>query len=186
VVADDLAKRFRGLIFKLPEHSDHPARISTDRLLKDCKITRTRRSGPGGQHRNKVESAVVIQHLPSAVVAEANERRSQKENRDEAIFRLRCNLAIAVRTAFASAECSKLWQSRVRGGKISVNQYHDDFPALLSEALDVMQKYDFDAKSAAAFLKITVSQLLKFLKVDRRAFAILNETRSQAGLKPYN
>jgi hypothetical protein len=67
-----------------------------------------------------------------------------------------------------------------------VNQYHDDFPALLSEALDVMQKYDFDAKSAAAFLKITVSQLLKFLKVDRRAFAILNKARSQAGLKPYN
>ncbi|MCY2992774.1 MAG: peptide chain release factor-like protein [Planctomycetota bacterium] len=52
----------------------HPAALAIDQLLRECQIVRTRRSGPGGQHRNKVETAVVITHLPSGVKGEASER----------------------------------------------------------------------------------------------------------------
>ena len=57
-----------------------------------------RRSGPGGQHRNKVSTAVVITHRPTGVRAEANERRSQAENHREAVRRLRVRLAVEVRS----------------------------------------------------------------------------------------
>ena len=36
----------------------HPAALPFDALLKECEVRRLRRSGPGGQHRNKVETAV--------------------------------------------------------------------------------------------------------------------------------
>ena len=58
----------------------HPAALSPEELLHQCRARRTRRSGPGGQHRNKVETAGVLTHAPTGVQAEANERRSQAEN----------------------------------------------------------------------------------------------------------
>jgi protein subunit release factor B len=44
--------------------------------------------GPGGQHRNKVESGVRLTHRPSGVVVSASERRSQAANREMAFDRL--------------------------------------------------------------------------------------------------
>ena len=72
----------------------HPAALPDDDLLSICNETRTRRGGPGGQHRNKVETAVVLQHRPTGLNAEANERRSQADNRRVALQRLRLRLAI--------------------------------------------------------------------------------------------
>src|SRR4051812_33083495 len=106
----------------------HPAALPPDDLLRQCGMRRTRRSGPGGQHRNKVETAVILTHAPTGVQAEANERRSQAENLRMALFRLRVNVALEVRQPDASFP-SPLWQSRCRGGRIVVSGEHDDFPA---------------------------------------------------------
>src|SRR5262249_15351793 len=67
----------------------HPAALPVEELLADCDVRRTRRSGPGGQRRNKVETAVTIVHRPTTISAEASERRSQAENCTLALFRLR-------------------------------------------------------------------------------------------------
>src|SRR6266550_7485843 len=110
----------------------HPAALPPETLLADCEVERTRRGGPGGQHRNKVETAVVIEHRPTQISAQAGERRSQEENRQEALFRLRLKLAIEVRRLLEPAYSpSELWLSRCRQGKVSINPRHDDFPALL-------------------------------------------------------
>ncbi len=58
-------------------------------LARDCEMTFTRASGPGGQHRNKTETAVRVVHLPTGTVAMATEERSQSRNRDRAFERLR-------------------------------------------------------------------------------------------------
>ncbi len=56
---------------------------------EDLKIEFYRGSGPGGQHRNVTESGVRIRHLPTGIVVQASERRSQAQNRELALERLR-------------------------------------------------------------------------------------------------
>lgn len=162
----------------------HPARLSMEELARDCEVTRTRRGGPGGQHRNKVETAIVITHLPSQLRGEAGERRSQAQNQEVAWQRLRVNLALACRSEEdAAAAPSALWQTRQRGGKLAVSAEHDDFPALLAEALDVLANGDWDAPRAAQQLAVTTSQLVKFLQLEPRAIGKLNEVRRERGQK---
>lgn len=162
---------------------DHPAALAENELLKHCTLRRGRRSGPGGQHRNKVETAVVITHEPSGIQGEAGERRSQAENRRAALFRLRVNLALHIRgDASPTRTPSGLWQSRVSGGKISVNPRHGDFPALLAEALDCIGAHAWDVKAAAEQLGCSTSQLVRFLQGEPRALAQVNRMRRERGL----
>lgn len=158
----------------------HPAAISIDALLAQCEVRRQRRSGPGGQHRNKVETAIVLVHEPSGIRAEATERRSQAANLKVAIQRLRVRLAIEVRQPIASR--SKLWQSRVSSGQITVSAGHEAFPTLLAEALDAIAECEFDCKGAAALLDCSSSQLVKLLKLEPDALSHVNEQRKHREL----
>ncbi|XP_073390610.1 uncharacterized protein [Physcomitrium patens] len=70
----------------------------TDRELQaQCRVETLRSSGPGGQHRNKTESAVRLLHLPTGLVSFAAEDRSQHKNRTKAFKRLREVIAVTVR-----------------------------------------------------------------------------------------
>jgi protein subunit release factor A len=62
----------------------------TDResLERDCDVEYFIASGPGGQHRNKVETGVRLIHRPSGIRVTATERRSQQANREMAFERM--------------------------------------------------------------------------------------------------
>lgn len=163
--------------------STHPSAQSEERLLADCEVRRQRRSGPGGQHRNKVETGVVLVHRPSGVRAEATERRSQAENRAVAIQRLRVLLALHVRTDPLPGP-SDLWRSRLRGGRIEVATSHIDFPTLLAEALDVLFSQELAIAESARRLGCSSSQMVRLMEREPRALAFVNAERQRRGLRP--
>lgn len=59
-----------------------------DALEQACDMEFFVAGGPGGQHRNKVETAVRLTHRPSGIIVTATERRSQSANRDAAYERM--------------------------------------------------------------------------------------------------
>jgi len=160
---------------------DHPACLEIEKLAADCEIKRTRASGPGGQHRNKVETAIVVKHISTGVIGQAGERRSQRENRTVALGRLRVSLAVEVRSGQTSSSPSELWRSRCRGGRINVGRQHFDFACLLAEALDQIESTDFQLAAAAERLGCSTTQLIKLIKMEDKALMLVNRRRQQAG-----
>jgi hypothetical protein len=166
------------------ERWHHPSCLDDEELLMQCEIGRGRSSGPGGQHRNKVETLVILTHRPTGIEAHAGERRSQVENKRVAVRRLRLALATEVREEVPIGEIgSALWRSRRDPeGHVACNPDHHDFPSLLAEALDVIGAAGWDHKKAALRLECTPSQLLKLVRDHPPALVKLNRERQERGM----
>ncbi len=157
--------------------------MAIELLLRECECRRTKRSGPGGQHRNKVETAFIIEHLPTGVIAEANERRSLEQNRQMAIGRLRVRLAATVRSVIEEATpLSEIWRQRTRGGKLVVSDSHEDFAALLAEAIDRLVVHGYQTSEAAKAMGVSTTSLVNLIAKSTEAMTLVNKERAARGM----
>ncbi|MGD9691319.1 MAG: peptide chain release factor-like protein [Phycisphaerales bacterium] len=164
----------------------HPATLPEDALLKDCEVIRGKASGPGGQHRNKVETHVEIRHKPSGITGQAGERRSQNENRKVALRRLRLNLAVGLREPVPRGEIrSEAWRRHADEGtgRVRCSDKSPDFPTLLAEALDVLADSGWEPSEAGLRLGVTGTQLMRLVGKYAPAHVVVNESRLQRGLR---
>lgn len=161
----------------------HPAALPDEELLRACEVERDRTGGPGGQNRNKVETAVYLTHRATGVEAHATERRSQVENKRVALRRLRLALATHFRAPVPiGAIGSPLWRRRRKGERIACNPDHEDYPSLLAEALDAVADAAWEPRRAAVRLEVSTSQLVKLVKDHPPALVHWNAERAKRGL----
>lgn len=87
----------------------------------DCRIDVYRASGAGGQHVNRTESAVRITHLPTNIVVQCQNDRSQHKNREQCLRQLRAKLyeweqqkQLAEKQAVEASKADIGWGSQIR------------------------------------------------------------------------
>lgn len=161
--------------------------LSDDALLAECEVDLYRASGPGGQKRNKISSAVRLRHRPTGLMGNAVEDRSQHVNRARALRRLRHTLALKARGEIdlPSYEPSELLQRYIqKKGGLRVNSKNDDFARVACELLDVLAACDLRVSDAAGNIGLSTANLVKFLFSDPNLWGQVNAMRTAAGLKP--
>jgi hypothetical protein len=162
---------------------------SDDQLIAQCEVDRYRASGPGGQHRNKTESAVRLRHKLTGVSAIGEDSRSQSENKLHAVRRLRSAIALEVRepvvvdgyvpsarlAAFVAAGTAPLGaKTRLTGG----------YWAAIGELLDLIVANNLEIGTSAQLLEISTGALSKLLLHDDAVARVVNDLRRARAMRP--
>lgn len=167
----------------------HPATLSPSQLLDCCGLRTQRRSGPGGQHRNKTSSGVFLHYPPTETTAEATERRSQAENRHVALERLRFRLAVEVRSpspldgSRGPAEETAL-RNQYENHPLKINERNSDKPAVLALLLNDLHVAGGQPSLVSREWGTSTSAIVRFVKSHPAAFAFLNKIRQHHGRLP--
>jgi hypothetical protein len=160
-----------------------------DALIAACDVDRYRASGPGGQHRNKTESAIRLRHSATGISAISEDSRSQAENKQHAVRRLRMAIALAVREPVALDEfrASPRLAALISGGTAPLGaktRTTGEYWAAIAELLDVLVAGQLEIAATAERLGITTGALSKLLLHDDHVARAVNDLRRAKGMRP--
>ncbi len=151
----------------LPEAED----VVVDINEKDLKIDTYRSGGAGGQHVNKTESAIRITHIPTGIVVQCQDERSQIKNRDKAMKVLKTKLNDLYQSQ-ADAEMSKNRKSQVGTGDRSERIRTYNFPqGRVTDHRINMTLYSIDA-----FMNGDIDEMLEALRIADQTARLNAET----------
>jgi hypothetical protein len=154
-------------------------------LLAECEVDTYRASGPGGQKRNKTESAVRMRHRPTGLIVIAEESRSQAENRARALRRMREALALRLRKAVPSEGVPSEVQACIdKRGRLYVGRRDARYLPAAAAVLDVLASLEGSVGETARRLGITTGNLSSFLTGDPNLLTEANRVRASHGLRP--
>ena len=159
---------------------------SDDALIAQCEVDRYRASGPGGQHRNKTESAVRLRHKLTGISAIGEDSRSQAENKLHAVRRLRAALALQIREPALAAPSPRL-AAFVAAGTAPLGartRQTGAFWAAIGELLDLLVGNGLEIGTTAHLLGITTGALSKLLLHDDHVARAVNDLRRASGMRP--
>ncbi|CAH9051090.1 unnamed protein product [Cuscuta europaea] len=169
-------------------------KMSEEQLLRQCEMNTFKSSGPGGQHRNKRESAVRLKHRPTGIVAQAAEDRSQHMNRASALNRLRAQLALKVRNHIdldAYVPPEELLQilpakSSIKGPHFGpkIGPNNANFILGMQALLDLVFAVEGSVSEAAKRLGLSTGALSRLILSDDSLKMAVNEFRASKGMKP--
>ena len=166
-------------------------------LLKDCRIDTYKSSGPGGQRKNKVATAVRLVHQPSGVSAQGQQTRSQGRNKTLALRNLRMHIACACRIPQnldqlaipdKISECFK--RSNRHGApehvkmRLALPCGNWRFWPVAAFLLDVFDTAQGQLSNAAHALGISTANLAAFLRSHRNLLAAAQTIRKAHGHTP--
>jgi hypothetical protein len=159
--------------------------LSNEGLVRECVVETMRASGPGGQHRNKTESGVRVRHVPTGVVAQAFERRSQHENRAVALRRLREQIALEWRRPVEAERYAVTPEvsAILPGNRQRVGPNNERYWAGIAGALDVFVALGCSVSDAAAALGISTGAFSRLLLESPAVGAKVNELRAARGMR---
>jgi hypothetical protein len=167
----------------------HYLLVSDDALIAQCEVDRYRASGPGGQHRNKTESAVRLRHRLTGVTAIGEDSRSQAENKVHAVRRLRSAIALEVREAVTldGFAPSPRLAALVAGGTAPLGErtrQTGEYWAAIGELLDLLVAGGLEIAATAQRLGITTGALSKLLLHDDLVARTVNDLRRARNMRP--
>jgi len=162
---------------------------SDDALIAQCDVDRYRASGPGGQHRNKTDSAVRLRHRATGISAIAEESRSQLDNKAQAVRRLRAAIALEVREPLAldTYTPSPRLAAFVAAGTAPLGartRLTGEYWAAYAELLDLLVAGDLEIGATAQRLGVTTGALSKLLLHDEHVFRAVNDLRRARRMRP--
>lgn len=148
--------------------------LPDDSLLRLCRVDRCRGTGPGGQKRNKTESAVCVTHIESGISGAADETRSQHTNKALALQNLRLALALKQREP-----TPRPWPHDWCPGKRDVL-----FPQWLARVCDVLAVHEYRVSEAAAFFQVSTGRFVRDLSHLPALWQELNRQRRLRQMSP--